>query len=202
MAEVSFPSNSEKKQAEPRQRPKKVISEGVGQKELTTMDKAVLAFKNGDDSQSVASFILLDVLIPAFKNMLADAGSQGIERLLFGSRRSVPERTVYSPRYTDYQNPYRSQGASRFEPPRQTRRSSNNVADFVLKTRDDADRVLEGLSLLIEQYGTASVADFNDLVGIEGTYTDNKWGWSNLRDASIDRVREGWCIRIPSPEPI
>jgi hypothetical protein len=50
---------------------------------------------------------------------------------------------------------------------------------------------------LIDTYGIVSVADFYDLVGITGNYTDNKYGWNNIHSASIVRVREGYMIKLP-----
>jgi hypothetical protein len=42
-----------------------------------------------------------------------------------------------------------------------------------------------------------SVADFYDLVGVDGTYTDNKYGWTNIRNAYVNRVRDGYVIKLP-----
>lgn len=36
-----------------------------------------------------------------------------------------------------------------------------------------------------------------DLVGITGSYTDNKYGWTNIRNAEIVHVRDGWMIKMP-----
>ena len=50
---------------------------------------------------------------------------------------------------------------------------------------------------LIETYGLVSVADFYDLVGVTGDYTDNKYGWTDLRNANVIRVRDGYMIKLP-----
>ena len=51
-------------------------------------------------------------------------------------------------------------------------------------------------------YGTVSVADLYDLVGISGNYTDNKYGWTNIRNAEPIRVRDGYMLKLPKALPL
>jgi len=74
--------------------------------------------------------------------------------------------------------------------------------DIILRTRGEGEAVIASLSDLIEDYGVASVADLYDLVGITGSFTDNKYGWTNLRTASVTRVRDGFLLNLPRPTPI
>jgi len=47
-----------------------------------------------------------------------------------------------------------------------------------------------------------SVADLYELVGIQGSYTDNKYGWTkNIRNASVVRVRDGYLLKLPKALP-
>ena len=55
---------------------------------------------------------------------------------------------------------------------------------------------------LIATYGLVSVADLYDLVGIAGSYTDNKYGWTDIRNASVVRVRDGYVIKLPRALPL
>ena len=55
---------------------------------------------------------------------------------------------------------------------------------------------------LIDMYQLVSVADFYDLVGVSGNYTDNKYGWTNVRNASVVRVRDGYMIKLPKALPL
>ena len=50
---------------------------------------------------------------------------------------------------------------------------------------------------LLDTYGLVRVADLKDLVGITGSYTDNRYGWTSLRSAEIVRVRDGYMIKMP-----
>jgi len=81
-------------------------------------------------------------------------------------------------------------------------RASHDFDEIILHTRAEANEVLERLYDLVSQYGEAKVADLYDLVGVEGNYTDNRWGWQNLRGADVVRVRDGYLLDLPRPEPL
>ena len=72
---------------------------------------------------------------------------------------------------------------------------------FVFDTRKEAEEVLDRMDDLIDTYGVVSVADLYDLVGISGNYTDNKYGWTNLRNADVQRVRDGYLLKLPKALP-
>ena len=50
---------------------------------------------------------------------------------------------------------------------------------------------------LLERFEVVSVADLFDMAGISCNYTDNKYGWTDLRDARVARVSDGYVIRLP-----
>ena len=77
-----------------------------------------------------------------------------------------------------------------------------NYDDVILDSRGDAEEVLDRLNEIIDQYQIASVADFYELVGVSGTYTDNRYGWTNLSGACVERTRDGYQIRLPRALPI
>lgn len=53
---------------------------------------------------------------------------------------------------------------------------------------------------LIDKYGTVSVGDLYELLGEEPAYTDEKWGWTDLTESGIRRVRDGYLLQLPQPE--
>ena len=55
---------------------------------------------------------------------------------------------------------------------------------------------------MMETYGQVRVADMYDLVGITGEYTDNNYGWTNIRNAEVVRVRDGYKIKMPRALPL
>lgn len=74
--------------------------------------------------------------------------------------------------------------------------------DIILESRGEAEDVLERMDELIATYQLVSVADFYDLVGVSGNYTDNKYGWTDIRNASVIRVRDGYMIKLPKALPL
>ena len=79
---------------------------------------------------------------------------------------------------------------------------SYSYDDIILSTRGEAEDVLTRMDELMDKYGLVRVADLYDLVGITGNYTDNKYGWTNIRNAKITRLRDGYMIEMPRAVPI
>jgi hypothetical protein len=69
------------------------------------------------------------------------------------------------------------------------------------KNRQDAAQVLAGLERIIDQYGFASVADYYDLVGVIGQFTDNKFGWVSLAGTTIKDSENLYALNLPPVEP-
>ena len=55
---------------------------------------------------------------------------------------------------------------------------------------------------IIETYGFVTVADLYDMVDLTPPYTANKYGWTNLRNADVVRIRDGWIVKLPKAMPI
>lgn len=217
---TDFPTNSNKskelKNDIPEKKVEKVIEGKVIQQKKPFGRKIKETFFAGD-SESVWDYILSDVFIPAAKDTISDAVSGAIERILWGEERSRTRRrsTGRGQTYVDYQNRYRygysntSRRESRppWEPSErrslQSRsRSSNDIRELILDTRVEAEDVIEALFDLVEKYETATVADLYDLLGIVPSHTDNKWGWVDVRDFEVRRVRQGYLLVVPKPEAL
>ena len=198
---VDYPANSHKNKQN--KTVNKVIKGDVIQRNSGNSGKLKEAL-GGEAPQSVFSYIFFDVVIPAAKSMLADASSQFIERILFGeSRRSSGGRQGY----TSYNKMYESRnrpGSSRPARPEISRhgRATHNFGEVILSSRGEAEHVLDSLTALIDEYGVATVSDLYDLVGITGNFTDDKWGWYDLRGSAVSRIREGFLINLPQTQPI
>lgn len=135
----------------------------------------------------------MDVLIPAVKKAICDIVKNGVDMILYGesgrSNRRPSEYVSYDRRYLD-------RGDSRFYNADRAR-IGYSYNDIILETRGEAEDVLARMDELIELYGMVSVADLYDLVGITGNYTDNKYGWTNIRNAEPVHVRDGYMLRLP-----
>lgn len=161
------------------------------------------------DAKNAWYFVVGDVLVPAAKDMIADAVTQGFERMIFGDVRSRPRRGFSSGApshisYNRYTAPTQRNNAPReYRPePRMSRRTPINFEDIILATRVEAEEVLELMHNLVEKYNSVTVSDLYDMIGTTGEYTDEKWGWTDMRNVDIVRVRDGYLLNLPKPEPL
>ena len=149
-----------------------------------------------EDVSSVKSYILMEVLVPAIKKALSDIVKDGIDMILYGeagrNKRNSPGSKVS---YQSYYN--RDDRRDNLRP-----RTGYSYDDIILNSRGEAEEVLTRLDELISVYGLASVADFYDLVGVQGNYTDNNYGWTDIRSASVVHVRDGWMVKLPRALPL
>lgn len=154
-----------------------------------------------EDVTSVKNYIINDVLIPAAKKAISDIVTNGIDMLLYGEAKGKSRDRDRGSRvsYTKYYE--RGRESDRDYDRRSTRRSVYDYDDIILDTRGEAEEVLNRMDDLIDAYGMVSVADLYDLVGISGNYTDNKYGWTNLRNATVQRVRDGYLLKLPKALP-
>lgn len=165
----------------------------------------------GDDAKSVGEYIFVDVFVPAIKSLVADAVTQGVERMIFGDvRRRNPQARQGYTNYSGFSpTKSRSPGLRALSPDgpttRDISRRSRGTHDFdeiVIETRTEAELVIERLQDVLNEYNVVTVADLYELVGITGSFTDNKWGWYNLSRADVSLVRGGYLLDLPRPEPI
>ena len=153
-----------------------------------------------EDAGNVKNYIFLDVIIPAVKKAIYDLVVGTLDMSLYGGRGGGGRRsTADKVSYRDYNSVSRRDTRS-YESARTT--SGYSYDDIVLETRGEAEAVLSRMDEIMEEYEIVRVADLYDLVGITGEHTDNKYGWTNIRNAKIVRVRDGWKIEMPRALPI
>lgn len=150
-----------------------------------------------DDGGSVGNYILYDVLIPAAKSTIFEMITGGVEMRLFGTTKGTRTRRDRGKSFVSYDKVSYRQEERR--PPFRSTTSHRNFDDIVITTRGEAEEVLSNLVDLTIDYDMATVADFYDFVGIQQRFTDQKYGWTNLSDATISRVRGGYLINLPKP---
>lgn len=211
----NFPSNSnESKPTEPEKEPKKFekVVEGNVIRRKKTLTARFLDTFFGDDSRNAAQYVMSDVLIPAVRETIADAISQGVERMIFGEVRSTSRRTGRRPgdsgpyvSYNRYSSPSSTRPRSHRDEPRtmsRRERGSHDFGNIILATRAEAEEVIHRLVIALEQYESVSVADLYELLGMDSDYTDDNWGWTDLRRADVRRVPDGYRLVLPRTEPL
>ena len=184
-----------------------VVTGEVVRKQKSKIQNVAETFFGGD-LKDVASYVVMDVMIPAAKDMLYDTVSQGFSRLLFGE---VRQRTASTNReYTSYGSMSRDRSVRRVDQSRRNGRddtfrdriSSNDFDDITFRDRRDAEAVMDILMDTIDHYGQCSVADLLKASGMSPKYTDYDSGWHDLSRASISRYRDGYVLNMPRTEDL
>lgn len=180
-----------------RKRVEKVVHGRVRTKPKSGVSKITDVFIS-EDAANVKSYIVMDVLVPAVKKAISDIVRDGIDMILYGESRGRKSSSASG--YVSYRDYSRSDDRDRFRDSRS--RSSYAHDDIILDSRGEAEEVLTRMDELIDTYGNVSVADLYDLVGKSSEYTDNKYGWMNIRNAEPIRVRDGYMLKLPKALPI
>ncbi len=198
-----YKSNSHKSKEEQksppteRQKLDKIVNGTVKVKKKSELTKFAEIFLP-EDISNIKNYILMDVLVPAIKNTIEDIITNGTRMLLRGEigvrKGSSTASSISYNRYYDQKRYSESNSV-------QTR-TGYSYNEIILETRGEAEEILTRMDELIDTYGLVRVADLYDLVGVSGNYTDNKYGWTNIRNAKIVRVRDGYMIELPKALPI
>lgn len=205
MSEVHFEPNShkyrEEKQKEhpEKQRMEKVVQGAVKIKKKSEASKLRDVFI-AEDASTIKSYLIADVLIPALKNTLEDVVTNGIRMLLRGE--TAARKSGNGAAKINYNRMYDHRDDDRRLATNYRNRSVYDYDNIVLETRGEAEAVIDRLCEAIDSYGQASVGDLNDLVGRTGNYTDNDYGWKNLRTARAVRTRDGYVLDLPNVVPL
>lgn len=210
--ERRYPGNSHK--------PKTIVVEEAGRARLNKVIKGDAKLKkplgrriaesfNGDDMRTVGQHVLFEIVIPSIKDLIVDAGKDALERAFFGTTtpRSRSSRSGSSYTYgnrSSYSDKYRGRNFERDQEDREDRRPSRrertrgNFEEVILETRGDAEEALDAMRAAIEQFSSVSVADLYDLVDITSDYMDRAWGWEDLEDAKVIRLRSDlYALDLP-----
>lgn len=152
----------------------------------------------------VMDYVIWEVLIPNTKDAVLDAALSFVERIFGGGSRpkkrgggqpsSGPYSGPYGPGYIDYNGSSSSPGR---KPLSRGSRQQHNFDEIVFQTRGEAEAVLATLEERIVKYKAVTVADLYGLVGLNGDFTDDKWGWDDLSEASTIRHRGEHILDLP-----
>ena len=195
MEEYKSNSDRSKGQAQevPKKRAEKVITGTAIQRRKSGIGKLGSIFLANDVSD-VKDYIVEDVLIPTIKRAFYDIVCNGTGMLLGernhgrgGQANRVSYRAYYD-RQDDRKVGSGGNGRSKV---------NYSYNDLIFSSRGDAEVVLERMYELLDHFDAVSIADLFDLAGESCSYTDNKYGWTNLDDARVQSVRGGYIIDLP-----
>nr|DAX25818.1 MAG TPA: hypothetical protein [Caudoviricetes sp.] len=154
-----------------------------------------------EDARSVGETVLWDVIIPTVKNLISDTVTRGIESMLYGDSRPRSRNN-----YSDYSGYSRPKGSRDRPVERRERRSARQAEpernEIIFDTRSDANDVIDRMSDIIDQYGQASLADLNALIGASSNFIDDNWGWTDMGSFNVRQVRDGFMLTHDEPQSL
>ena len=195
----NYKSNSHKSKSKEK-KVEKVVSGDVKTKKKSEIRKFTDNFIS-EDVDNVKSYIFGEVILPAVKDIISSTIRSAVDMLLYGDSRPSRSRGRNDSRVS-YER-YYDRSDRRERSNKTYARTGYNFDDIIIADYGEAEEVLSQMDNLIDVYGIVSVGDFYDLVGIQGNFTDNKYGWTNISSAKIVRTRDGeYFIKLPRACPI
>lgn len=211
------PNNSDKahrdkssSRGEERKKLKPIVKGPVIKQKKTIWTKVKNAFIGDSQNENLGDFILYDIFVPAFRDTLGEMG-YGIIGRLFGTEVPTRRRSnsgfvrdrgrsyiSYNSIVNDNRRGYRDERRDLDS----RSRARHDFDNIVYTSRGEAEDVLAHLVDMTIEYGEVTVRSFYELSNIAADHTDERYGWTNLRDAYVDRTRNGHVIVFPPTRPL
>ena len=155
-----------------------------------------------EDASSVGDFLMTDVVIPALKNLIRDVGVGALDRTLYGSSRARANRQTIIGSVGGIKAKYHDIPQERPRSLTQQQRAVHDFGEIVLTSHAEAEDVIVRMMNRINLYGTATVADLYNFLGVSGSFQDLSWGWTSLDGADVRQVRSGFVLELPAPQSL
>ena len=211
MESSEFPPNSEASKKIEDKNLKRVTSGDVVRKKKPLSKRFKEVFIAGDPKTAVR-LAVFEVLLPQARDIAWETISEYFRSLIVGGSRryrgstppqSGPTGYVQYNRYSGIMGSDRpSTSSSSQRAMSRQGRARHDFDEIVLDSRVEAEEVIDRLFEVVSRYEHASVADLYELVGLASSHTDHKWGWTDLHGAGVSRVRGGYLLDLPEPQPL
>lgn len=176
----------------------KVVTGNVKTKKQGGLKNVTKEIISGDPVK-VKSAMFEDVFIPAVKNLIEDLVVKGVRLFVRGDTGSRSGRT--NAEYVSYNKMSDRRDVRRPAEPA-TSKLGRSYESICLESRGDAEEVLFRMKEALETYGMVSIADLWDLLGESHSYTEQKYGWTNLDSARVVSLRDGYGFDFPRAIPL
>lgn len=81
-------------------------------------------------------------------------------------------------------------------------RAQHDFSEIIFESRPEANGVLDDMRTHLEKYQSITIDQMYSFIGIDPTFRDSAWGWTNLDGSFVKHVRNGFVLELPSPEPL
>jgi len=196
---AEYPSNSyqskQEKQEEKHYEP--IITHSASVKKKSPIQRFSDIFI-AEDFKSVMNYVTKEILIPGLKRAVIGA----IEMMLTGKSSSKNSNSASSGVTTVSYRSY-------YDTPQQSKATTTirdedyaNFERIIFTDRGDAERVRDMLIDIVRRYRVARVSDLFELSKLPAPYTAMRYGWTDLSNASVIPVGNGYAINLPRAFPL
>ena len=159
-----------------------------------------------EDFESVKSHVVHDLFIPFVKKLIFEGLKDTAEMMLWGKTgrsgsSSSSNKINYRSYYDDGRDRDRYRDRDRDRDREGSYSSRFNYEDLVFETRADAEAVRRQMSDIIDQYDFVSIGDLYDMADRTAPPTAFNYGWYNVSRAEVQRVYDGYIIKLPKASP-
>ena len=183
----NLPSNNREV---PNKRPK---AKPVISKAARKATKGGLAY----EIREIANSLFSSLMKPTMQNLLLDFVNGALRMLVLKEDASSYGRahTPYN-RFFDTSPTYqKSSSYSTVAPPIR----ANPYEPVLIPTRQEAETVLYHMRARIEEFGWVTVGDLYSMCRMPSNFTQERWGWTDLKHVGIGHTNQGWFIDLPEP---
>ena len=154
-----------------------------------------------EDVSNVKNYIFMDVLVPAIKKAIYDIVTNGIDMFLYGG--SGRNKASSSGTKVSYRNYYdqKNGGSYRSSEPAKSH-NGFDYDDIIFFSRGEAEAAKQQMQDIVARYGLVTVNDLYEMAQLSAPYTSQKYGWMDVSNVDVARVRDGYVLKLPRAVPI
>lgn len=187
----------------------KVVTGKVVRRKKSLGRRFVDTFFTG--SSGLIGHVVKEVLVPDLQTLFLDIVRQAAEKAIYGDkeppRSSLRGSGLLARTQISYDRLSTGRTTSSSRHPSTVRRpeahpDAMEIGEFLFEDQINAQVVADKLFDALRQYDAVTVAELNSWTGHTSVYTDHKYGWTDLSEMSIKRIREGYLLLLPNPEPL
>lgn len=167
-----------------------------------------------DRASEASSDLIRNEIIPGIKDLALDA-THGLIDGVFGSstkgrgrhtrRRSGIQQTV-ADRDANIKVDYRGASTAKKAVSKRTisemARANHEFDEILFEGRIEAQDVIDRMRERLDKYGSVTVDNLYQMMGVDPTFKDSAWGWDNLDGAHVRRFRGAYVLDLPDPTPL
>lgn len=205
-----YPSNTLKernKQTQKKEKPDlKCVVSGKSKPVPQSLWSKVFVGIKPASGQTMKSFIFDEIVTPLIQRAVVEGVTGAINYLVKGDAYADRKNnSSFGKSYINYNGI--SSGKSNANGSQYVYSGKNSgmeIENVWFESRVDAQRVLDEMQNVIANYDILTVNGFYDIIGRTNIIdpSNEKFGWSDLRNAYITASRGGWVIHLPHPMPI